>query len=123
LHFRHAELSPVREPIPEQYRDYEHGARVTGEVTRWEPPHVLAHTWSEPSGEFSEVTYELSPRGEDVLLVLTHRRLHGRDTLISVASGWHTHLGILEDRLHDREPDPFWSRHAQLEAEYKSRLT
>jgi hypothetical protein len=39
-----------------------------------------------------------------------------------VASGWHAHLGILVDRLHGREPRPFWSTHGRLEEEYENRL-
>jgi hypothetical protein len=29
--------------------------------------------------------------------------------MINVAGGWHTHLGILVDRLNERVPPPFWS--------------
>jgi hypothetical protein len=42
--------------------------------------------------------------------------------MVRVGSGWHTHLGILLDRLSGREPRPFWSTHARLEAEYDRRL-
>ena len=38
LHFRHADLSPHKEEIPEKYRQYENGASFTAEVTRCEPP-------------------------------------------------------------------------------------
>ncbi|HGE6663066.1 TPA: ATPase, partial [Serratia marcescens] len=51
-----------------------------------------------------------------------HRRLANRDEMLSVAGGWHTHLDILLDRLHDRAPQPFWSTHARLEEEYRARL-
>jgi hypothetical protein len=89
----------------------------TAEVTRWEPPRLLSHTW----GDGSEVTFELSPQGGQVLLVLTHRRLTPTE-MCSVAGGWHTHLGILVDDLGGRTPQPFWSTHARLEAEYERRL-
>ena len=117
LQFRHADLSPHREPVPEKYRKYENGAGFTAEVTRCEPPRLLSHTW--PDG--SEVTFELTAQGEQVLLVLTHRRLTPTETL-SVAGGWHTHLGILVDRLNDRVPQPFWSTYGRLEAEYERRI-
>ena len=117
LTFRNTELSPHAEPPPEKYKQYE-GASVSGRVTRCEPPRLLSYTW----GESSEVTFELSPEGENVLLVLTHRRLPDRRTMVMVGSGWHAHLGILLDRLNGREPGPFWSTHARLEAEYERRL-
>lgn len=117
LHFRHADLSPQAEEIPDKYKRYENGASFTAEVTRCEPPRVLSHTWADGS----EVTFELTPHGEDVLLVLTHRRLTATE-MRSVAGGWHTHLGILVDHLNDRTPLPFWSTHARLEAEYEERI-
>ncbi|MBX3188795.1 MAG: hypothetical protein KF819_17385 [Labilithrix sp.] len=43
-----------------------------GEVSRCEPPNVVAYRWGE-----GEVSFELVPRGENVVLVFTHRR-HAR---------------------------------------------
>jgi uncharacterized protein YndB with AHSA1/START domain len=117
LHFRHADLSPQAEQIPDKYKQYECGTSFTAEVTRCEPPHLLSHTWADGS----EVTFELTPQGEGVLLVLTHRRLTPA-IMLSVAGGWHTHLGILVDHLNGRTPQPFWSTHARLEAEYEQRI-
>jgi hypothetical protein len=54
--------------------------------------------------------------------VLTHRRLGDRPTMLSVASGWHTHLGILIDHLDGRVPQPFWSTYLRLEGEYDRQL-
>ena len=118
LNFRHADLSPQKEEVPEKYRQCENGASFTVEVTRCEPPSLLSHTWADGS----EVTFELTPQGEGVLLVLTHRRLTPA-IMLSVAGGWHTHLGILVDHLDGRTPQPFWSTHARLEAEYEPRIT
>ena len=50
-----------------------------GVITRLEPLRLLAHTWTWDSGE-TEVTYELAPRGKDVLLVIVHRRLVARSS-------------------------------------------
>jgi uncharacterized protein YndB with AHSA1/START domain len=125
LNFRNAELSNNDDRAPEKYCAYENSGRIVGTITRCEPPTSLAYTWSdgdENSTETpSEVCIELVPRGDLVLLVLTHRRLCA-DAMISVAGGWHTHLGILEDRLHGREARPFWRTHKALEAEYERRL-
>ena len=122
LHFRHADLTPHVEQPPEKYRHCADGFTTYGHITRCDPPRLLAYTWDEQSDVASEVTFELAPQGEDVLLVLTHRRLGDRATMLSVAGGWHAHLGILLDHLHGREPRPFWSTHTRLEAEYERRL-
>lgn len=119
LHFRHVDLSPTREPVPERYRQYEAGGIITGHVTRWEPYRVLAYTWEEGAERHTEVTFELTATGDDVHLVLTHRLLEAGPEMLSVASGWHTHLDVLIDRLEGRDPSPFWSTHSRLESVYE----
>lgn len=119
LAFRHSELS--NEASPEQYRQYE-GQVSHGRVTRCDPPRLLSYTWPEARGEDSEVTFELTPQDKGVLLVVTHRRLADTAAMVSVASGWHAHLGILIDRLNDREPRGFWSAHEAAEAAYQARF-
>jgi uncharacterized protein YndB with AHSA1/START domain len=121
LDFHHAALS-AEKTAPAKYRQYEGGVSLHGHITRLEPPHLLAYTWNEKDGVASEVTFELTPQGDRVLLELTHRRLPDQAEMISVAGGWHTHLGILIDNLEGREPRPFWSTHAKLEEEYRQRF-
>jgi uncharacterized protein YndB with AHSA1/START domain len=121
LTFHNSDLSPNREPTPERFKEYDR-ATFEGRITRCEPPRLLAYTWAESWGSPSEVTFELTPRGRDVHLVLTHRRLVTREALVNVAGGWHTHLGILIDVLDGREPPGFWSTHAKIEAEYERRI-
>ncbi len=121
LHFQHDELSAVVETIPQQYESLRDGHDMTGRITRCDPPRLLSCSWGD-SREESEVTFELAPLGEDVRLIVTHRRLATRDDMISVAGGWHTHLDILADRLHGREPAGFWATHTRAEDEYRHRL-
>lgn len=122
LHFQHSELSPVNDPIPRKYESMRDGHDMSGRITRCEPPRLLSYTWGEASGADSEVTFELTPQGDEVLLVVTHRRLATREDMISVAGGWHTHLEILIDTLHGRTPPGFWTTHARVEDEYRRRL-
>jgi len=68
------------------------------------------------------VTFELSEHGEDVLLVLTHRRLPDRSGMVMVSGGWHTHLQVLSDHLVGRDPQPFWASFGRLEGEYEKRI-
>lgn len=118
LVFRNDDLTPGDDPAPPKYRSVATEHRNHGHITACEPPHLLAHTW----GDGSEVRFELTPQGRQVLLVVTHTRLSGQDSILSVSAGWHAHLDILRARLEGREPAGFWSTHTRLEAEYAARL-
>jgi uncharacterized protein YndB with AHSA1/START domain len=115
LVFDHDQISG--EPYSEENLKYK-GKHSAGTVVRCEPPRLLAYTFF---GE-SEVTFELTPRGKDVVLVLTHRRVADRNAMVSFASGWAAHLNILEDRLSGRPPRPFWTAHAALVKENQARF-
>ncbi len=129
LRFHNADLSHdngiADDRAPEKYCEYENSGQMFGRILRCEPPHRLSFTWTEVPGEHDEddsiVEIVLNEDGDRVRLTLTHRRLHSHE-LLSVAPGWHTHLGILEDRLHDRPARPFWRTHTALEAEYAEHL-
>ncbi len=121
LFFLHADLSDEKTP-PAKYADMVNGHHMTGQVTQYEPPHLLSYTW-EGEKESSEVIFRLTPEGEKVRLVVTHRRLADRDAEKSVASGWHAHLDVLIARLESAPPPPFWTRFTQLEAEYARLLS
>jgi uncharacterized protein YndB with AHSA1/START domain len=118
LHFDHSKISSEKE-TPAEYKDKK--SDWPGTITRVEPPRLLSYTFGATNPE-SEVTFELEPRGKDVLLVVTHVRLVERKTRVSVASGWDAHVTILSDRLNGVEPRPFWTTHAKLKAEYEARL-
>ena len=121
--FNHDNLTPHEDPVPEKYKDQEEGSRMEGKITQLDPPHMLSYTWGEDAGFDSEVTFELTPKDDKVLLTLTHRRLGtDREMLKGIAAGWHTHLGILVDKLNNNEPNPFWLVHMGLEKEYEKRL-
>jgi uncharacterized protein YndB with AHSA1/START domain len=117
MNFQHDRLQP--EPTPEKYRDMP--MSFTGKVLRIDPPRLIEFTWMETNGVASEVTFELAERGGKVALTITHRKVEGRDTLLSVSGGWDVHVGILEDVLAGRPPRGFWSTHARLEREYAQR--
>ncbi len=119
LHFLHASLTPHQEPTPERFKKMECGTGFDGTVTECDPPRLLAYTWG---NDTSAVKFELTPQGEQVLLVITHTRLRDRDEMVSVSAGWHAHVGIMKDNLLGQTPRPFWSTWERLEAEYKRRL-
>lgn len=122
--FHHKDLCEKDNPIPDKYKTMEDGTYFEGRVLKWEPPTLLSYTWGEETGDESLVTFELIPKENDkVLLILTHQKLGGdRNILIGVAAGWHTHLGILVDRLAAKEPKGFWEVHMKMEAEYSKRI-
>lgn len=122
MHFHNASLSGDDDiPRPEKYRDKPEKMSFSGRVTRSVPPHLLEHTW-EFGDERSEVRYSLEERGDKVLLVLTHRRLETSDIVLSVSTGWHTHLNLLVDVLENRKPRPFYRMQSRYETEYADRL-
>lgn len=128
LTFRNSELTDNDQPPPPKYAAHAGPSSLHGRILACEPPHLLAYTWGEadtggPAPQpASEVRFELSQAGAAVRLVVTHSRLPDREQMLSVAGGWHTHLGILGDRLADRTPPGFWITHTRLEAEYAKRI-
>src|SRR5438270_5578916 len=100
---------------PEGFRD-EH--RMKSRILEIEPPRRLTFAW-EGSGD---VTFELEPQGEEVLLTLIHRRLPSRAMMLGVSSGWHAHLDLLAARARGEEPAPFWDEMRRLRAEYERRI-
>jgi uncharacterized protein YndB with AHSA1/START domain len=116
LFFRHANITPNETPPDDHKQFHDPGEKMAGTVLRWEPPRVLSYTFSDDS----DVTFELTPQGKDVVMVLTHRS-RGEDLpyLSGFASGWHTHCAILVALLEDTPQPPFWATHQRLKAEYK----
>lgn len=118
LRFVHSELSD--ESAPARYAGYE-GHVMVGRVVACDAPRLLSYTWGEGGSE-GEVVFELVPKGGDVLLIVTHRRLRSREGMANVAAGWHSHVAILVDELMGRVHRGFWSMHGRLEREYSSLL-
>lgn len=115
LVWRNDELTDPPGQRPEGFGD-EH--RMTGRVIEADPPRRLVHTF----GAASEVSYELAPAGDRVLLTVRHHRAPDRGALLSVSTGWHAHLAVLEALLEGRKPAPHWDVFSRLKAEYDRRL-
>src|SRR5208337_1249398 len=75
LVWRNDELtnSPGRRPA-----GFSEEHRMQSRITELDPPRKIAFTW-EGSGE---VSFELEPKGEEVLLTVIHRRLPDREFLL-----------------------------------------
>ena len=112
----HAKIAPGETP-PEQYKHVQDpGVSFEGKVRRCEPPRLLVFTFG---SEDSEVTFELTPQGKQVLLIVTHRST-GEDMpeITNYASGWHIHFSLLIALLEEKPLPPFWSAHARLKPAY-----
>ncbi|MFC6489556.1 SRPBCC domain-containing protein [Nitratireductor sp. GCM10026969] len=81
---------------------------IRGVVTRWKPPYLLAYTWNVFDGDETEsaypeshLTFALEEKGDEVLLILTHRPIlpafEGRTLM-----GWHMFLDLLSQMLAGR---------------------
>jgi uncharacterized protein YndB with AHSA1/START domain len=115
LVWRNDELSNPPGQRPAGFSD-EH--RMQSQITELDPPRKLAITWR-GSGD---VSFELAPKGNEVLLTLIHRRLPDRDTLLKHAAGWHMHLDVLVSRATGKEAEPFWDGWSRLQKEYDRRM-
>lgn len=114
----HKNLAPHETPPAKYAQVQDPGVTFEGRVLRCEPPRLLVYTFG---SDDSEVTFELTPQGQQVLLVLTHRARGAEEQadLTNYASGWHTHLALLAAELEGTPRPPFWATHLKLVAEYE----
>jgi uncharacterized protein YndB with AHSA1/START domain len=122
LTFHHADFAPDEPNSATGCGTSEDGQapEMRGTILRCEPPHLLSFEWT--NAEKSEVTFELTERGKDVQLILTHRRLVSRDLIKGVSGGWHAHVAIMIAELSGAPVPPFWSTKEKLDGEYEARL-
>jgi uncharacterized protein YndB with AHSA1/START domain len=116
LVWRNDELTSPPGRRPPDFGD-EH--RMQSRITELDPPRKLAFTW----GDSSNVTFELKPKGKEVLLTVIHSRLPDRGTSLLVGPGWHVHLDILVARITGEKPEPFWDSFSRLREEYSRRIS
>lgn len=88
------------------------GGHVRGVVTQWKPPRRLAYTFNlfdpgEDESRYPEsyLTIELEPRGNEVLLTLTHLPVLDRFEKQN-AMGWHTYLDLLGAAVRGEPAEP-----------------
>ncbi len=118
--FRHENLTPHDEIIPEKYKELENGVAYDIDVVKCDPPRLLIVSWP-AEGVVSEVEFRLSEANGVVRLELIQRGHGSFDQMIGDLAGWHAHLDIMVDKLVDEAPKPFWSTHETLENEYRKR--
>jgi uncharacterized protein YndB with AHSA1/START domain len=92
--------------------------RMQSRIVECDPPRKLVFTWSGTG----DVSFELTPKGNDVLLTVIHRRLPAA-MLPRVGPGWHNHLDMLVARITGKAPQPFWDTFTRLQKEYERRFS
>jgi len=113
LEFDNAKLSPDGAGGKDKGRGT---GKFEGVITRLEAPRQLTHTWGWGWSD-TEVTYALAPKGKEILLLITHRRLP-KEVWSGVMGGWDVHTAILSDQLEGKPPRSFWTEHAKAEKKY-----
>lgn len=115
LTWRNDDLTDPPGQRPEGFGE-EHSMQST--ITELDPPCRISFTWN-GSGD---VSFDLEPRGDQVLLTVTHRRVPDHGTLLSVSAGWHSHLDVLDALMSGKQPTPHWDNWARLKQEYTQRM-
>ncbi len=108
----------LNDPPGQRPPGFDEEFRLACRITEVDPPRRLAFTW----GEHADVVFALEPRGGDVLLTVTHRRLPDRPMTLKVGAGWHMHLDLLVAEMAGRAKPDFWSGWLRLRDEYDRRL-
>jgi len=111
LVWRNSELTNPPGTRPEGFGEE---SRMASRVLAFDPPHSLLISW----GENSEVRFELTRDGDEVVLTVTHRRLPDRGTTLMVGAGWHIHLDLLVAGLTGGQSEPYWDGWVRLKGEY-----
>lgn len=114
LVWRNEELSDPPGQRPEGFPEEQ---RMESHVIEAEPPHRLTFAWRQ-----GEVSFQLTPKGDQVLLTIIHRRISDRANTVMIGAGWHMHLNILAARLSNRKPQTFWDGWSRLRDDYDRRL-
>ncbi|WP_372016389.1 SRPBCC family protein [Pseudoxanthomonas sp. 10H] len=91
--------------------------RMQSRIIAVDPPHRLSFAWAN-----GEVDFVLEPRGDQVLLTVSHRGISDHANLLMIGAGWHSHLDVLAARLRGSAPEPFWDQWSRLHREYAARL-
>jgi uncharacterized protein YndB with AHSA1/START domain len=114
LVWRNDELSDPLDPRPAGFPEEQ---RMVSHVIAVDPMRMLTIAWGK-----GDVTFELSPKGDKVLLTLTHRGLDDRGARTMIAAGWHMHLDILLARVSGQRAGSFWSGWTSLKGFYDRHL-
>ena len=87
-------------------------------IIKADAPRELVISW----GENGEVSFVLTPEGQNTRLVLIHKRAPSPDILLNVSAGWHAHLDVRMAQLGGTKAKPHWDNWLALKQDYKARF-
>ncbi|MGH8085017.1 MAG: SRPBCC family protein [Lysobacter sp.] len=117
LVWRNDELTDPPGRRPEGFAEEE---RMQSRIIEVDPPRRLAFAWGG-----GDVTIDLEPKGDQVLLTVVHRGISDRANLLMIGAGWHMHLDVLVLRATEKTAqaqETFWDGWTRLRAEYDRRI-
>lgn len=117
LVWRNDELTDPPGRRPEGFAEEQ---RMQSRITELDPPRRLAFAWND-----GDVSFDLEPKGDQVLLTVLHRGISDRANMLMIGAGWHMHLDILALRAKGETPEApetFWDGWTRLRAEYDRRI-
>lgn len=115
LVWRNDTLSESSDPRPAGFPEEQ---RMDSQVIAVDPMRRLTIAWGD-----GDVTFDLEPKGDRVLLTITHRGLADPSARNRIAAGWHVHGDILAAELAGEHAPSFWSAWAKLQDAYAARLS
>lgn len=115
LVWKNDDLSASAAERPEGFPEV---SRATCQITEVEPLRKLRFLW--PGA--GDVSFQIAPEGEDVILTVTHRQLPNRTMTVMIGAGWHMHLDILAARATGSSAPSFWNGWLQLRSDYERRV-
>lgn len=113
--WRNSELTDPPGTAPEGFSP-EHSMECR--IVEVDPPRKITFSWNGTG----DVTIELEPMGDEILLTLTHRRIADKSAQAAIGPGWHAHLDLLAARLSNSPTEPFWDSWQRLRSEYADRF-
>ncbi|MBI1364887.1 MAG: ATPase [Alphaproteobacteria bacterium] len=122
LLFNHAKLTTPDDKPPRQYEQYAGEVQAGVKIVEIEPPRLLVWEWQDEDGKPLTTRFELTARGNKVLLTLTESNLASAKAVIGNSSGWQVHVDLLEARLAGKTPPPFWATLMAHRAKYEKKL-
>ncbi|MCB1422408.1 MAG: SRPBCC family protein [Nitratireductor sp.] len=115
LVWRNDELTDPPGQRPEGFGE-EHS--MQGKILEVEPMRLLRFSWGE-----GDVTFTLEPKGNDICLMIVHRRITDPAMRVMIGAGWHAHLAVLKARLENRPTaGGFWDMWLRLKQDYETRI-
>jgi uncharacterized protein YndB with AHSA1/START domain len=100
---------------------WDNGDLVHGKFSKVDPPYELEYTWLEQTSGHSVVRWWLKSEGEGCRLHLTHT-FYESAVVLDFWAGWHVHLDVLDEVLHEKFSDFPWEHMKEMREKYAATM-